>query len=517
MEKPLKWIVFCIFALVVLCFSVFSGPNPGDVFREYRHPMKGFRIGERYEWGGANSGVNQPFPFNVDLVDAVKAEVVVNWVQCHQSTTGLKIAWNNNTPNLAWTDKSYIPVIVPDVIPNPQAYYQYWLYSTMNVPLSDLKQGAGNVFKMRIKLDPRPKGQKGWMQNLIYGVYLRIYYKPSKAHPTGRITSPKPGETLQANPQIKAEASGNVKQVEFVAFYEDFPVNGWMYKNWQFAYEGKPRTTAAATNGHIGTDPGAPYAKLWNTSWIPDQSGPMKIAARIVATDGMIYMTEAVDNIAITRNYSIEMYKPYDVPQEWLTRKGVKSEKFDVKGNLSKALDAKWMTTTWCHEGSADFQINGKSAGHVPCNPNMIHKIPFKPGVLKAGQNILSTLKTPGGHHGTEVNWPGVVVFVKYDVPYSGWKTGDPLPAINPSMQQVSAPLTVVAAHGNGRQLVLSIGNQGTHELEIFSADGSFLETRKAFGPQTYTLSSNDYPVGCYLWRITAGGTNRFGKWVTCK
>jgi hypothetical protein len=364
------------------------------VFREYRNGTQFLRIGERWEWGGSNSGKN----FNVapvcpgdnctshqiDLTDAVRAEVEVSKVQCHTGTTGLRISLNNN---------EYIPLPVSDKIPSPPQNYQFWEY---------------NVFRMRVDADPKPSGQGGWMQNLIYGVHLRIYYDAAKkAHPTGSITNPSSGGTVGRDPTLESDAASpgsTVETVEFVGLYEDFDYEGnGVYREWHYNYTKSDRTR------HLGTSSDSPWQITWDNSWVPEQPHPMKIAAFVTDADNTTYMTEAVDNITLARSgFTVEMCKPYNVPAGWVTRKSPQSENFDVTMDLSKATASKCFFSKWGGHNGKGVTINGT---HLP---GFVVNMSIPVSCLKAGKNTL----TPDGnvnpgHHGMEINWPGVVVFIQ--------------------------------------------------------------------------------------------------------
>ena len=71
-------------------------------------------------------------------------------------------------------------------------------------------------------------------------------------------------------------------------------------------------------------------------------------------------MTEAVENLVLQRQeFSVELCKPYDIPEKWVTRDGDKEEKFDVNGDLSKAAEAQLVWSSWSPAYMDGIYING--------------------------------------------------------------------------------------------------------------------------------------------------------------
>lgn len=396
--------------------GVMARPQPQDVFREYPKQTGMLRIGERWEWGGSNSGKNMPLAsrngapsYQVDLEGAIRAEVVVSYDQCHGSTEGLRIAFNDN---------EYVRLPVPEAIPEPQPRYMFWIYPTVEVPLAHLREGA-NKFRMRVDADPRPEGEGGWMQNLVYAVVLRVYYGPSKPHSTGEITSPADGESIGDSAVLTVRTDGKVKQVDFVGLYEDHDYEGnGIYRQWHYTYDNKARIA-----DHLGTTSASPYSVRWNTHWVPDQPQPMEIAARIVDTSNMIYMTPAVKKLTLYRpGVSVELCKPYNIPDTWVTRKGLKQANFRVSGDLSKAKAAVVKCRVWKYEGNCAWLVNGETVGTLTTVSGEVTTNSLPLELLKSGENVVATPKY--GHHGIELCFPGLVPLVRYEGVRVGTRRG---------------------------------------------------------------------------------------------
>jgi hypothetical protein len=394
-----------------------ADPAPGDVFREYMWwNEKGdaggsLRVGGKHgqkhpDRGWAHDYINAAvvLDHDFDLEHATKAEVVIEKILCHDGTKGLAIEINGHK----WME-------VPEAknIPAPQWEYQHHIYPTLAVPLAWLKAGKDNQFRMRVK----PEHSWKWPQNLIYGVHFRIYYDPArKPHPTGKITSPESGDVIGRSVELACIASGPngpLKQVDYIGHYEDVNFEGdGNYRQWHYHFfHGK-------IMHHLGTVVKPPLALTWDTSWVPDQDQPIRLAARIIDVSGMIYMTEAIDGLRLKRpGISVELCKPYDVPQKWVTRRGRMEEKFDVKGDLGKALAAQLVWVSWSPGYMNGIFVNDQEVfrNEGPKYQYYAHRVTVKDlGAFRRGANTLATGPSPGNQHGMEVNWPGIMVLIQY-------------------------------------------------------------------------------------------------------
>ncbi|MCU0914986.1 MAG: hypothetical protein MUC88_10535, partial [Planctomycetes bacterium] len=354
-----KAVILAVLVLVGMATVGRSQPVPGDVFREYTWwNEKGdaggsFRVGGRHgdeypDRGWAHDYINAPVTlgYEFDLDQAIRAEVVIEKILCHDSTRGLAIEVNGN---------SWIRIPEAEAIPYPQWEYQHHIYPVVAVPLAFLKSGPGNRFRLRVS----PESSWKWPQNLIYGVHFRVYYDAAKKpHPMGTIASLKPGAKLGRSVGLElsaADPADSIRQVDYVGHYEDVNYEGdGLYARWHYHY------FHSQIMHHLGTAQQSPYAVTWDTSWVPDQKQPMAIAARIVGANGLIYMTEAVKDLALERpGFSVELCKPYDVPKKWVTRTGEKREHFVVAGDLSHAVAAQIVWSSWSPGYMRGVSING--------------------------------------------------------------------------------------------------------------------------------------------------------------
>lgn len=403
--RGLSAVLACIFGWIS---PADAQPGANDVFREYRMSTHMYRVGQRHEWGGANWGQNLVFKparedaddaaYQVDLEGAIRAEVTVGFDLCHRGSSGLAVAFNDN---------EYLRLPTPESIPEPKVGFFHRPYPTINVPLAHLKSG-GNQLKFRIDALPKPQGEGGWFQNLVYNVILRVYYDAeTKPHPTGKITSISDDDVIGRKVELAVEvqpAQSPIARVDYVGVYYDFDWDGdGIYHEYQYAYNDDSRLI-----NHIGSADKAPWQVTWDTSWVPDQKSPVQIAARITDENGITCITEALRRLRLERpGFSVELCEPYNMPEGWVTRIDGKGCNFDVTGNLANAKAAKLVFRYWGGNDDAGAILNETEL------PLWKSGVELPIGALKPGQNFISTKK--GGHHGMEIVWPGPAVLIQYE------------------------------------------------------------------------------------------------------
>jgi hypothetical protein len=410
-------ILVTFLSLISILTPVQAQPSPGDLFKEYTWhnewgDCKGaLRVGGKWDYQiqglvihYKDKGLIVP-PFQVELDRAIKAELVVEKMLCHSGTKGLRVSINGRDP---------VPVPEAFHIPKPQSDYAHHYNAIVPLDLSDLKPGNENTFHFEVDT-----AGHWWPQNLVYGMILRIYFESDVQKYRGRITWPKAGAELGLHNRIRMWVPDimQIDHVDMLGYYEgaDLEGNG-MYTQWHYAYHKRD------IYNHLGSYPGPPFEFKWNTEWMPDQGEPIKLAAFVHRNDGFIYMTDQVDSLKLERPaYSVELCKPYRRPKGWFTRNGEFEERFQVKGNLEKAVEAKLVFRTWSPGYFNGIYINDflVFTREGPKYDYFEHQIPIKDlSVLKQGENKLKTGKTPlyQGQmvHGVEVQWPGIMLLIKY-------------------------------------------------------------------------------------------------------
>lgn len=409
-----------IFALVFILFTggqLFAQPQPGNVFREYiwlpkmvTEGGKFLRVGGRFDYkifkdhfpaNGHNDGYI-PLLRDIDLKDAIKAEMVIEKLGSHEDTKNLRVSLNKN-PSIVFPHAQGIP--------KPESDYMHHNYPTIQIPLNQLKKGMGNSFRFDVDTAQR----WNWPQNIIYGVILRIYYNPEIANFKPVLKGLVKGGFLQERHKIGLEEkNASIFRVDYIGYYDDINWEGdGIYKQWHYHY------FRGQVVHNIGSSNMYPFDLVWNTAWLPDQ-GNIKVAARVTSNTGLIYFTEAIEGLKLERDYSVELCKPYDQPKNWVTRAGEFTAKFDMKTDPSKIDEARacWVSWSPCYSNGVFINDTKIFDREELCYDYMSHEIDITdPSILNQGLNIIKTGKEPlhDGQmvHGMEVQWPGIMVKVK--------------------------------------------------------------------------------------------------------
>jgi hypothetical protein len=410
---------------ILLIFTItktFSQPKPTDVFREYTWTVpeptasgqeRFLRVcGDGFYEDATRKGNNLfpegyvndgwfTLPQNIDLKDAIKAEVLVERMLCHDGSTGLAVKFNEGQWR-AFPDA--------DSIPKPQSEYLYHYYPIVSIPLTELKIGEkSNRFRFTIDKTQR----WGMPQNMVYGMVVRIYYKNTVLPYTVEISSHKSGDIIGENTTLKVPINNRVSKVEFIGLMDNINYEGdGKYYQWHYNYH------RGELVNHIGTAIKGEYK--WNTEWLPDQTKPMALAARITDMNGLIYMTKAVENLSLKRSYKVELCKPFSQPRRWATREMEYTEMFDVKGNIKNIEKFQITAVTWSPGYMNGVYLNDFLLMDRETCKYCYHiiKKEFDHPEFLSTMNGLKTGKTPlvGGKmtHGTEIQYPGFMVLVKY-------------------------------------------------------------------------------------------------------
>lgn len=412
-----------IVIVMVVCGTPYMAaqPLPGDVFREYvwlptmvREKEKFLRVGGRFDYQIHAEHMDPSFheegflllDDSLDLDKAVRAEVILEMVQSHEDTRGLAITLNHRKP-----------ISVPDLpeLPKPQSANMLHSYPSVEIPLQDLISGYGNQF--RLTVDSTQKWN--WPQNIFYGVTLRIYYSADELSERTTLAGVSDGDQLGENINLGIFNQKDVYQVDYIGLYEDYDWEGnGKFRQWH------GHMHRGVLRNHIGTSNEAPFSATWQLDWLPDQSEPISIMARVELEDGLMYMTEAIEKLTLERSFSVELCKPYHQPENWVTRQDTFEAGFAVHGDLDQAefYQVAWRSWSPCY-GRGLF-INDQKIWDKedPCYGYAEHQITIDDTeILKYGENIIRTGMTPLINekmvHGMEVQYPGVMVKVKYSKP----------------------------------------------------------------------------------------------------
>ncbi len=416
----------CVRCFLLLCWlgslGLCAQPKPGDLFREYSwipemvksENGRFLRVGGRldYQINADHFPADRqkegyiPLEQYVELTGAIKAEVVLEKVGSHEDTKNLRISINGNP---------FIVLPEAEGIPEPQSDYMYHFYPVSEVPLDQLNQGMDNSFKLEVDTTQR----WNWPQHLIYGMILRIYYDQKLVPENIKLAGVVPGQALVEQVKLSvSEPSKNIRSVDYLGLYDGLNYEGdGIYRQWHYHYyRGK-------ISRHIGSAHMYPFEVTWNTTWIPDQTEPLQLAARIIFNSGLIYFTPPVTGLSLDRDYKVQLCKPFDQPKNWVTREDEFESKLNIEADPQSIEEARlyWVSWSPCYSNGVyinDLKVFDKEG---PCYDYMAHEVILKDhSVLRSGTNIIKTGKEPlhDGQmvHGMEVQWPGIMMLLKYSI-----------------------------------------------------------------------------------------------------
>lgn len=404
-------LINCLFSVLI-----YAQPKPGDIFREYVWTTSYdgelfLRVGGRLDYqstpqkfdGKLDDEGYLHFPAQLDLQNVVKAEVTLEKVLSHEDTKGLRISWNQ-----------YPSTEIPESphIPEPQSEYYHHFYPSIQLPLSQLKEKNN-----RFKLEVDSIQDWNWPQNLIYGVILRLYYQDTPEHLLGNLVLEGKEITEKTTLTFSTDHPEKVNKVHFIGKYTGINYEGdGLYDQWHYHYY------RGNLQHHIGTAMQSNFTTTWNTSWVPDQEKPIALSAWVADASGLTHFLPAVSGLKMNRDFQVELCKPFDQPQRWVTRAGRHQQKVNIKGDLTKAKKAKLIWTSWSPGYMNGLYVNDFLV-YIRNKPRYVY-MPMEINisemyVFQAGENTISTGKTPLYHgemvHGMEVQWPGIMVLIRYE------------------------------------------------------------------------------------------------------
>lgn len=405
---------------------LFKHPQPQEIYKEYSRTMMPWS-----DWRVTDPNTHRPsaqiyLPNAVlgigidDLQGAVRAEAVIDLWGGHAGTYGKAMRFNSH---------DWISIPELQTTPGDGQCYHSQPNIVVDIPLADLVQGTNwfegkNAGQTCYTFD---WGQFGWN-----AIIIRVYYNSSKPHPTGSITSPAAGGTLGENPTIYANASSSagIRKIDFIAYYDGVDEDGdGVYQDWHYYYHRAKWETELHISGQVGTATSAPFQTTWNTDLVPDQSaGGIKLQARIQDNNGVWFVTDKVENISLQRGgVSVQLYKPYGVPERFLTRLGESQFcYYAIPGaaNLAAAVKATLIISTFngidglAHEGEThSYYLNYWSAPEF--GVDHLYSLDYlninNPSTaLSNGVNTFEAY-SQSSETGIYVHWPGPQLVVRYN------------------------------------------------------------------------------------------------------
>lgn len=362
--------------------------------------------------GMAKMKRHEPKPLMLDLTNATRAELSVEFWGGHIGTAGQRFRVNDH----AWID---LPQ--PSGTPaEPQRFYRTLLgNNAAPIPLGQLRNGE-NVF--RFTAGKQVAYANDWGFYWIYDFTARIFYDPTKKpHPTAAMVAPLGGATFGDSLRLEVDASspnGDIVRVDFIGEYEDFDWDGdGVWREWQYStHHGVPRH-------HLGTVTRAPWRLKADLRWLPDQDRPIRVRALVTDRTGLSYLTAPVGGLGQKPEHrGVRMIKCETVPERWMSRAGRESPAgaFTLaESDLAGATFARMVLSTWSGDvedtSIHELRLNGQRlASRFGEFHNYAHstlEVPLE--MLKPGRNEISLYSTFKGHM-IEINWPGPVLLIEY-------------------------------------------------------------------------------------------------------
>ncbi|MCM5664332.1 FG-GAP repeat domain-containing protein [Galbibacter mesophilus] len=348
-------------------------------------------------------------PQQIDLKNAIGAEVFIERVQSHEDTKDFKIQFNQGKA---------IAIPEPKSLPFPATDYMFHTNIRAAVPLSYLNEGAKNSFKLWVGKEQ----SWDWPQNLVYGMVLRVYYDTDKslAFSTDKISEVKKKDHKDGEVMFSLETNrtDGIEKVAYVGFYEDVNYGGdGIYKKWQYDYKRSELTTP------IGASKKASFSVSWDYSWLPVQNQAPKVVALVSDKNGYTYVSKPSE-VKISPEQQVAVVKPFEQDPFWTTRNGEHIQKMMLPFSSNEIQEAKLYWRSWSPCYATGLAINEQKipldTEKLPCYDTFDHELSLTKeeiSALKKGENEIATLKTPlhDGKmvHGMDVQWPGIMLKVK--------------------------------------------------------------------------------------------------------
>jgi hypothetical protein len=298
-------------------------------------------------------------------------------------------------------------------------------YSYLMIPLKVQHLVTGqNAFQFACD-----RGESFWGHFIIDQANVRCYLKPEhpdlrknnlqdfEAHVQLQPSGPILSERARISLSYPRRYEKSIISVGYFGRYNGFDDNGNKLDNDWHGY-----THDRKYVNHIGSVTSPPYELTWDTSMIPNQSGPMTIKALVHLKGDFNYQTEVLDGLVFSAGRSrVELYKCDELPKPfWSRASNLQTATINLPHNLADVESARLMIRIWDGgEGTVKgpFKINGHP--YSITSGKAIHDLVFTNVEvdikhLKADANTL-TLLSDTEHHGIEVLLPGPCLVLRYD------------------------------------------------------------------------------------------------------
>lgn len=374
-----------------------------------------------YAWGGPHFGELSPTataagaltmrrkphtPVEIDvptLEGAIRADLSVEYWGGHIGTGEQSFSVNDGP----WT-----ALPQPEGTPEPpQVYYRTLLGNpSVEVPLTLLREGSNQI---RFHAGSQIRYDFGWGFFWIYACTLRVYYRPTGESPRGEVSmTTRAGDdgTAEVRRVVYRQDAGDEGEVSLIGTYLDYDWegNGRLYdRHYHFRH--------ARLRGAIGVGRGRDVAIDWDTTWVPDQTGPIDVLPLVTDADGRTRVGEVVPVVFDRTERSVRMILASDVPPNFGVRMGesmiVRFRDCPAGETVKRAVVA---LSTWSAAHADEIGLNGvrivERVGEVHDVSHDLVAVPE--GLLVKGTNIFYVFSRTE-HHAAEMNWPGPALLVE--------------------------------------------------------------------------------------------------------
>lgn len=351
-----------------------------------------------------------PRILDLDLSDAIRAEIAIEHTNPHIGTVG----WFTVNPRLT---KCWLPMPRPAGMPAQRPEYYHHTVSGSRVyplPLSWLNQGKNEFI---FAAGPQLFEQFGFGCLWIYDFTVRVYYPRDARHPSVRIANWHDGDILPENPTIALDVSSGaapVERVDVFAWYDGFDESGSGFGE---AWHGRLRYGRPEL--HVGTAMAPEFKIVWDTTWIPDQTQPIRLIARVVDTAGWHATSPLVGNLRLLRAHRhVHLISAEDIPPRFSVMHG--QEKichFKVPPANAKPVRARLLLpVSFAGPALDSVRWNGVEIARHPgrANRRSLETIDLPTSLIHPGENTFSIFSREAVH-GPEIEWPGPGLLLEFD------------------------------------------------------------------------------------------------------
>ncbi len=381
--------------------------SPGDRYKEYSIQNTGNHW--RVTNPAANpEGAREFLPNPVlqleipDLTGVTRAEVIIDYWGGHTHTLDRKFRINQGN----WISLPYSAGTGDE----PWIYF-FEFNPVLEIPLSSLKEGVNYFEGTCGHVNDNTENGWNWGQWGWYGITVRLYYAPEEDL-KARILFPLQGDTLSEDQAVRMEYSlpGEVVQTEVFAWFDGYDDNGnGHFLDWH-GFMHYDTITGNACTIYEPNNTG-----VWNTRWIPEQSG-VKLVARVLNKEGFWHVTDKVEDLTVWQpEYKVEMFAQKDAPGH-LIRDQYRSSGMIRLPGIKNAESALLGIRTWNGHNHGDLRWLSLNCSVIPQygrdHNYYLHFSGIDPGILSAGDNVF-LYDSQTHHHGVEILWPGPVLLLK--------------------------------------------------------------------------------------------------------